>query len=435
MLLALLVSGSILLSGCAGFGDDSLLHPPKTTGKEAEIEKLIGETAGGGYMLKYPRSGQYRSAVVTEDFNNDKKDEAIAFYRTGTGEPSTHMLVMYDNGKNWKIAGDYETKFTDIDRVVFADIDLDGLSEIFVGFTGFTGAINELRIFDFSEDMSSVSELDFSASYSGFTADDYDRDGASELLTFSLKTADTDAEARLYDYADGALYSLSSCEMDPEIGRYDNICSGRLSDETKGVVIDGVKDSVYSSQVIFYDYAEAELRNYPYTTSKKRNPTVRSMKIFSGDIDNDDIIEIPKAGEAPALSTEEETVIPVINWSTLNSETAKLTDDKSCLMNPDFSYYLTLPESFKDTTVATLSKDSRTLKVYALSGDEKGGLIFTIKVSDVGSAKKMSGYKTLESYNQYRYTYKIDENMPIYISDTMLKESFSIYETSSGTDI
>ncbi len=80
---ALLCAFAISASGCDGadIGTDNLIRPPKTVGDEAEIEQLIADTAGSGYTLKYPKSGNYRSAIVYEStFDNDGTDEAIAFY-------------------------------------------------------------------------------------------------------------------------------------------------------------------------------------------------------------------------------------------------------------------------------------------------------------------------------------------------------------------
>ena len=78
---ALLVLALLLLNGCAsgGFDNSNLLRPPKTSGDKAKIQEIIGQKAGGEYILKYPRSGSYRSAVIYEDLDGDKISEAIVF--------------------------------------------------------------------------------------------------------------------------------------------------------------------------------------------------------------------------------------------------------------------------------------------------------------------------------------------------------------------
>ena len=65
---ALILSTITLFSGCSlGLNDPALLSPPKITGREAELENLISQTADGSYKLKYPLSGEFRSAIITED--------------------------------------------------------------------------------------------------------------------------------------------------------------------------------------------------------------------------------------------------------------------------------------------------------------------------------------------------------------------------------
>ena len=81
---AVILSASFLTfaSGCniSDFGTENLLRPPTSMGDEAEIEQLISDTAKNNYILKYPKSGNYRSAITMTDLNGDGMDEAVAFY-------------------------------------------------------------------------------------------------------------------------------------------------------------------------------------------------------------------------------------------------------------------------------------------------------------------------------------------------------------------
>lgn len=384
-------------------------------------------------MLKYPQSGQYRSAIVTEDINNDKKDEAIAFYRTEGDEPSTHMLVMYDNGRQWKISCDYSSPYSDVDCIKLSDYDYDGIPEIFVGFVTQTGGVNELNIFDVSKNGRKVFRVDFSTTYSAFTTGDYDQDAGSEILTLSLGSTEAQAKATLIDYDKKKLYTLSSCSMDGSVTKFENVISGLLDESTMGVVIDGLSDNTYNTQVLYYNSDRKRLVNFPYTTSKKSNPTIRTYLINSDDIDDDGFVEIPVISDMNSdTSTEEGTVAPVINWSTLNLKSNRLKEGIRCVTNFEYGYYFNLPSNFIGTTVAILSKDNKELKIYALNGKQKGSLVMTLRVFDVGaSSDKTLSYSTLESYNQYTYTYKIEENSPIYIDSNTLKENFALINFSA----
>ena len=148
-LLLLILAACVTLCSCStGFDDDTLLQPPKNTGREAAIQKLIEKSARGPYSLKYPNSGDYRSAIITEDLNGDETDEAIAFYRTKLDE-SVHMLIMRAVKKQWVICSDFKTEYTNVDCICFADYNYDGVKDILVGFTT-SGEVNELNIFTLS---------------------------------------------------------------------------------------------------------------------------------------------------------------------------------------------------------------------------------------------------------------------------------------------
>ncbi len=432
LLLAAALGVSSILGGCSlSFNDPGMLHPPKTTGREAEIQKLIEQTAGGDYMLKYPASGQYRSAIITEDLDGDKNDEAIAFYSTGDDNAKTHMLIMYNDGKKWKLSLNYETDYLDINCVQFADYDYDGTAEVFTGFVTFTGSLNELNIFDYDAETRAGQRVDFKLNYNAFTTGDYDEDGASEILSFTLKSNDTDAVATLTDYDKNRLYTLAKCAMDETVTKFESVSSGLIGGKTTGVAVDGMLESGYNTQVIYYLPENKSLVNFPHNPKKPvPNPTTRTYNVGSDDVDDDGFIEIPVIKEPViTLDSTDETIAPIISWGNLNTRNNKLEDDIKCVTNFEFGYNFTLPDNFSGNTAATLSNDKRTMKIYALNGNKPGGLVMTIKVFNVGTAT--GGYSTIESFNQYSYTYKIEPDAPLSINDQTVKENFALIDASA----
>ncbi len=433
LLLAAALGASSILSGCSlAYDDSELLHPPKTTGREAEIQKLIEETAGGDYMLKYPTTGQYRSAIITEDLDGDKNDEAIAFYRTNGDKAKTHMLIMYNDGKRWKLSQNYETDYLDIDCVQFADYDYDGVSEVFTGFVTFSNTINELSIFDYNQTNHTGQKVNFKLNYNAFTTGDYDEDGASEILSFTLHSTEADAVATLTDFDKNKLYTLAKCKMDPAVTKFESVSSGLIGGKTTGVAIDGLIESSYNTQVIYYVPENKTLVNYPFNPKKPvANPTTRTYSINSGDIDDDGFIEVPVIREPVIkLDTTDEAIAPIISWGTLNPKNNKLVDDIKCVTNFEYGYNFVLPQNFSGNTVATLSSDNRTMKIYMLNGNTRGALIMTLKVFNVGTADN-GGFSAIESFNQYTYTYKIEANAPISVTEQTIKENFTLNEANN----
>ena len=426
---AIALGAALALGGCSfGFESDNLLHPPKTTGREAAIEKLVEEASGGSYKLKYPNSGSYRSAIVTEDFNSDGTDEAIAFFSAGS-EKSVHLLVMCsDKDGDWKNCGDFDTGYTEVDSVLFADYDFDGTSEILVGFSG-TGDLNELLVFDYDKDKKTTVKNEFTTSYSGFCAGDYDRDGGSEILAFTIESGETASEAKLIDYDNSVLYTLATCPMDTNVTRFDNICSGLLNKETMGVAVDGALEKGFNTQIIYYDSDKTELLNYPLTTGKKQAPTYRTYSLKSQDIDQDGFIEIPITDAEPPSGAA--NAASIINWRSLNTEKSKLSDKLRCISNLDYGFYFKLPDYFTNDVYAVMSDDSRETDIVSGS-DANGEKLLTIRVFDVGAtSEKMKGYSTLESYNQYIYAYKLGDSETLYVDDNTVRENFALNDISA----
>ena len=79
-----LVLAMLLLStGCSlnFFSTDSLLKPPALTGKSGEVQEAFDKLMSGKtFQLKTPVKGEYKSAFVLYDIDNDSEEEALVFY-------------------------------------------------------------------------------------------------------------------------------------------------------------------------------------------------------------------------------------------------------------------------------------------------------------------------------------------------------------------
>ena len=50
---------------------DGMLRPPKPTGELYEIQQALEKNVVGGIQLKYPQTGDYRSAFILHDSDGD----------------------------------------------------------------------------------------------------------------------------------------------------------------------------------------------------------------------------------------------------------------------------------------------------------------------------------------------------------------------------
>lgn len=101
------------LSGCSAVGLDveNKLRPPKGTGEQEAIQQAL-ETYirkyvdnSGSYLLKYPQSGEHRSAFLVDDFDGDGQQEAYAFYRPGLSDKENRKDAYPTICARWKTNG------------------------------------------------------------------------------------------------------------------------------------------------------------------------------------------------------------------------------------------------------------------------------------------------------------------------------------------
>ena len=86
-----------------GLDPQSLMRPPRPTGEREEIHKVLERQAGSDFKLRYPRRGDYRSAIIMQDLTGNGKEEAIALYEVDDGE----ITIMFIGKRNnvWEELG------------------------------------------------------------------------------------------------------------------------------------------------------------------------------------------------------------------------------------------------------------------------------------------------------------------------------------------
>ena len=69
------------------------MKPPKATGERQEIYSVLEEKANYQLTLRYPKAGEYRSAIVMKDVTGDGNDEAINFTPEGKIPIQLYLLL------------------------------------------------------------------------------------------------------------------------------------------------------------------------------------------------------------------------------------------------------------------------------------------------------------------------------------------------------
>ena len=411
---------------------DNLLRPPKTMGDEAEIEQLIAQTANEDYTLKYPKSGNYRSAIIMQDLDGDGKEEAIAFYRKGKDVTKLHMLVMYSADDRWKLSDDFVTETTDVDCVDFANISGDDATEILVGFNTYTPNSNFLTCYSYSG--GKTTEIKSGQNYSNFYCGDFNADGSQEIMTLSLFSAEIEANATMivYDREKNMLTSKATVAMDPNVIRIKNAAVTKLDENLQGVVVDGTfSDNQTNTQIIYYNKELSILRNPLYKENSK-SFTQRKCNIISADIDDDSIFEIPSVQALPKPENlSEKNVADIVTWSKFHSDDEAVLPQVKIVPYYDYLFSFSVPSTWKDGTfTAVIDSANSLITFYDCNKESLGDRLFEIKVFDAAQWDKGQNnddYTLIYKDNRYAYTFNnYNSSGEHSLTDDEIKTAFSV---------
>ena len=424
------------LSGCGmvNFNVSELMSPPKATGEKAAIQELIEEEAGSGFTLKYPQNGNYRSSVTTMDFDADNTEEAIVFYVPAGETQTVHMLIMdYADGK-WISLGNYASKSSTVDRLVFSDLDGDGVQEIIVGWsTTYNSLINDLSVYLVSE-KSSV-EITSENKYTDFLCGNFTGGEKEEILLLSLYTTEKNACATLIGLNDtkNSLYSLGETPIDSDVTSFKKLQTGNICDGQFGAVIDGeTSEGAYNTQLIYFsDYFES-LERVSFTGDSTTNQKVRNYPVLSEDIDGDGIIEIPNTFKMNIDDAQTDAVPAAhIYWCQYNS-LGQMTVDKIQAASLVYGCRFTIPDSWHNNYTAYVNYSTNEITFYEWNNSENklGQSLIIIKMFSHNlweDGTSAGGYTELTRNDSYVYSFTtVETNSSMLPTNEEIIEAFSL---------
>lgn len=427
-----------LLSGCniTELGGDSMLRPPMAMGSEAAIEQLIANTTNNKYILKYPKSGNNRSAITMADLNADEKNEAIVFCRENDEPTFIHMLIMYESDGQWRLANDYTIEASDVDCVDFADISGNGNLEILAGFSTFTPNVSKLSCYSYSD--GTTSEITSGELYSSIYCSDFNSDGDDEVIALLLFNTENEASASMLDYSSekNTLYSKASVAMDPNIVRYRNVAVTKFG-KINALVVDGAfADEQLNTQIIYYNTEMSLLRN-PLYKEKESSFTQRSLNINSTDIDNDSVLEIPSTSKMPApKDTENENKTNRVDWYSFDEENESTQIKLSMIADYDLDFSFTIPDIWKGNAVTALyGENKNVIEFYEWSKNSLGQKLFEIKAFDIADwdiGKGIDDYVLISKNEKRAFAFKKDnDDNKLNLQDDDIKTAFSALADSA----
>lgn len=357
------------LSGCsfAGLDAQSLMHAPRPTGaNEADIQSLLEQTAGDKMILKYPASGDYRSAILTHDLCGDSAQEAMAFYQKDEDATGTNVLFMRKGADgSWKNIGLFSNPASQVDRVCFGDLNGDGHDDAVVGWGNSQNNTGAVSIYYSKNDK--MSELKLNQGYTEMAVADFDGDGKSEIFTANATVGDQPASAHLLRMKEDAVEVMGTAPMDTGVTKYVSVHTGLVDAHQMGIVLDGAKSAnTMVTELLYWNKQKNRLEAPFYDqATKTAKSTVRSTSVVSKDINGDKIIEIPLVTLMPGYSsTSAGDADYLTSWHRYDTATNTFVRVMSMVINYADGYWFSVPDMWRGKITTKLDPATRTMIFY-----------------------------------------------------------------------
>lgn len=333
--IALLCVLCLLLCGCSA-SVENMLTPPKLTAEQNEIYGALINSVRQNVKLKYPKSGDYRSAFVIKNLDNEPEDEAMVFYESNnvqSGESSLRLKFLDKHDGKWEAVYDLACAGSEIDSVSFTTL----------GNTGFVDIIIRYTLLNQTEKVFSVLQYDsvtpkdlYTSSYSCLEVYDINDDGLNELLAVSIDKINNTSTAVMFTDGDNGFEKLSETALRGGASDYIRVTKGKLSDSRTAVFLDYSKGGGQSGTDVLYCYGNSlycpdSVGTNPAAGLISRLVNNYMSEIYCYDIDGDGVVEIPSTTPLPGYETlTKPEQLCAVMWYTVS-------DDKFSLKH--YSYF------------------------------------------------------------------------------------------------
>ena len=291
--IAFLAVCCLLLSACSSFQPNltDLMQSPKLTEEQAEIYEALTNAADvSDVQLKYPKSGDYRSAFVMFDLDADGEDEALVFYNMPSWGGNVRIMVLDHQQDEWVSVYDAVGEGTDVTEVDFQVLTASGRHCVLIGWEQGTSENTSISVYDYTGGQLRVL---YESEYSQMLIEDLDQDGTKEILLGIFKASSKTGAIRLINDTEDGLQSASRVVMDSTITGFLGIEIGWLAQNQIAVFVDAYTSStqIVTELMVYTD--DGKLRSLSSHYGGLDRPLLREVPVRCEDINRDGMLEIP----------------------------------------------------------------------------------------------------------------------------------------------
>lgn len=409
-----------LLSGCSLFDGsvDDMLIPPKLEGDMRPVQEALEDATGQDITLRYPETGEYRSAIILKDLNNDAEKEAIALYSvTADSTVTMHINVIASSDKEWQSKGDMSLVGNGIEKVSFADLDGDGSLEIIVGWLVFGTVDKKIGVYSYNGETLVQCALE---QYTNFLCVDMTGDGVKDLTLVHLNSAEKNACAKVFSLTTGGIAEVGKVVLDGGVTSYLTPVISSLRDGTPAIYVDAVKGSGMLTEILWF--SGGTLKTVYDSSAPEANLTYRENSVTSRDYNGDSVIDIPLSEILVSTASLADTdKVYFTNWSDFDGHSFRTLS--SSFVNISDGYSLTVPAQWKDKIYLLRRTEQRMRVIYSYDPSKKTSGKELFRIAVVADTH----YKS-EDYLDKGYFELAKEKGLVYLAKVTEHNSFEINE-------
>lgn len=365
--IALCLTVVAVFSSCRQVPVEELLSPPKLDDEQNAIYEALKSCTSSDIILKYPKSGEYRSAFVVKNIDDEETDEAIVFYQSPniTDGSSLRLNFLDKQDGKWVSVYDFAALGNEVESVSFNDFG-SGVTDILVTYSIQNSTDLAASVIEYSGGY--PTEV-YKNRYSYMNVFDADSDGTDEIFLINSETT----SAYLLGCNEDGFSVLSSAALDRKFSQFRNLNVGKISESIPNALfIDYLlADGNYSTDVLScYDNKLTKIMPVNSETINRRTNSYTPL-LSPMDTDGDGMLEIPTMAPFPNYenSAKADQVFAVI-WTSVSENGGSIIEKYRSFINPKNDFLFLIPEKWKDNLTPTVNLTDNLTVFSTVKGTE-----------------------------------------------------------------
>lgn len=340
---------AVLLTGCILDPAERLFAVPQQPEGYYELQRAIEGAMPGGASYSPPVSGENQQAVQMIDLDGDGADEAVVYLKTAAANPlSIYVFDLVD--EQYTCVASLDLNGSAFDQVLYARVDDAPGYELVLGRSISDPLARVLCVYTLRDD--GLIEL-MRANCTEYLTTDLDGDGLQGIFLLRADAHSSAAIAEYYHWSENQLLREREAAASTAVSAVRRIITGRMCEGVNAVFV----AAEYGEGEIVTDIfgmRNGEFRNLARQDDANTGvQTLREYYVYSGDIDGDGLIELPRLYAMRSIAGDERSENrSLIGWYNLQLDGSEV---QKCVTFHNYSdgWFLTVPSAWMSRLAVT----------------------------------------------------------------------------------